>query len=141
MAGEKILVVEDNSINLELVTDLLEFAGFVVCPARSAEDGISLAKSIAPRLILLDVGLPGMDGLAAASLLRQDPATRHIPIVVLTAHAMKGNEEKALATGCVGYITKPIDTRAFVPTIGRLMEQCRDGACSDTVKEDVGGDI
>ncbi len=122
MAGEKILIVEDNPMNLELATDLLEAAGYVVIQAGTAEEGIKLARDESPDLILMDVGLPGMDGLEATGVLKQDPATKDIPVIAITAHAMKGDEEKALAAGCAGYITKPIDTRAFPKMVTRFIE-------------------
>src|SRR6266404_6554661 len=111
--NEKILVVEDNPVNLELVTDLLEAAGFAVYAAATAEEGLRAARAISPALILMDLSLPGMDGLAATQALRADPATRHLPVVALTAHAMKGDEKTALSAGCDGYLTKPIDTRTL----------------------------
>jgi len=109
----RILVVEDNTLNLELVTDLLEANGFEVLPAQTDEEGIELACRCAPDLILMDVSLPGLDGLAATKALRADPETRHLPIIALTAHAMKGDEQVALDAGCDGYLAKPIDTRSF----------------------------
>ena len=109
----RILVVEDNTLNLELVTDLLEANGFEVLPAQTDEEGIALACRCAPDLILMDVSLPGLDGLAATKALRADPETRHLPIIALTAHAMKGDEQVALDAGCDGYLAKPIDTRSF----------------------------
>ncbi len=122
MAGEKILIVEDNPMNLELATDLLEAAGYVVIQAGSSEEGIELARAEFPDLILMDVGLPGMNGLEATGVLKQDPATKDIPVIAITAHAMKGDEEKALAAGCAGYLTKPIDTRAFPKMVTRFIE-------------------
>jgi CheY-like chemotaxis protein len=113
MAGERILVIEDNEINMELATALLENAGFQILQAATAEEGIRIAMTESPSLILMDVGLPGIDGLTATGILKKSPGTRNIPVVGLTAHAMKGDETKALEAGCVGYITKPIDTRAF----------------------------
>jgi CheY-like chemotaxis protein len=108
-----ILVVEDNPPNLELVTDLLEANGFEVHHANTAEGGFRLAHELSPDLILMDVSLPGLDGLAATQLLRAEPATRDLTIIALTAHAMKGDEELALKAGCNGYLAKPIDTRTF----------------------------
>ncbi len=122
MAGQKILIVEDNPMNMELATDLLEASGYVVIQAGTAEEGIKLARDEFPDLILMDVGLPGMNGLEATGVLKQDPATKDIKVIVLTAHAMKGDEEKALAAGCAGYITKPIDTREFSKTVSRFIE-------------------
>jgi CheY-like chemotaxis protein len=121
MAGETILIVEDNPLNMELATDLLEAAGYVVRQAGTAEEAIQTAKTGSPHLILMDVSLPGMDGLAATKALKADPATRAIPVIALTAHAMKGDEEKAREAGCEGYITKPIDTRGFPATVARVL--------------------
>ncbi len=115
-----ILVVEDNLVNLELVTDLLEVGGFSVLPARTAEEGIRLARQCLPSLVLMDISLPGMDGLAATRLLKADPVTAGLPVVALTAHAMRGDAARASAAGCDGYITKPIDTRSFVETVARF---------------------
>lgn len=126
MAGEKILIIEDNLMNMELATDLLEAAGYVVIQAGIAEKGIELARAGSPDLILMDISLPGMDGLEATRVLKQDPATKDISVVAMTAHAMKGDEEKALAAGCAGYITKPIDTRAFSKTVARFIDSAGD---------------
>jgi len=115
-ATPRVLVVEDNSLNLELATDLLEACGIEVIPANTGELAIKLAQEQKPDLILMDLSLPGMDGLQATVALKRDPKTRFIPIVAVTAHAMKGDEQKALRAGCEGYITKPIDTRMF-PTL------------------------
>jgi CheY-like chemotaxis protein len=109
----KILLVEDNPFNQELATDLLEASGFEVISAQTGEAGIKLAREARPDLILMDLSLPGMDGIEATKALKADPQTSGIPIVAVTAHAMKGDEQKALAAGCEGYITKPIDTRMF----------------------------
>jgi two-component system, cell cycle response regulator DivK len=117
MAGEKILVVEDNPLNMELAVDVLEAAGYSVLQAPDADAGIDLAKAEHPALILMDVSLPGMDGLSAAGVLKRGPETRDIPVVALTAHAMTRDEGRALAAGCAGFITKPIDTRALPRTV------------------------
>jgi CheY-like chemotaxis protein len=109
----KVLLVEDNPLNQELATDLLEASGFEVISAPTGEAGINLAREAQPDLILMDLSLPGMDGIAATKALKADPQTSGIPIVAVTAHAMKGDEQKALAAGCEGYVTKPIDTRMF----------------------------
>ncbi len=111
--NEPILVIEDNDLNRELVTDLLEARGFIVYQAREAEEGLRLARELLPALVLMDLSLPGIDGLAATRALRADPATRHLTVVALTAHAMKGDEKTALSAGCDGYLTKPIDTRTL----------------------------
>ena len=122
MAGETVLVIEDNRPNMELVTALLEAARCSVLQAWTAEEGIRIAGAQAPALILMDISLPGMDGLTATAALKQDPKTSHIPVVALTAHAMKGDEERALAAGCTGYIAKPIDTRAFPKAIAGYLQ-------------------
>jgi CheY-like chemotaxis protein len=118
---KKILVVEDNPLNTELVTDLLVLNNFTVFQARSAEEGIETACQYLPDLIIMDINLPGMDGLCAARALKSKPATQHIPIVALTAHAMKGDDASALSAGCDGYLSKPIDTRTFVETVAAFL--------------------
>ncbi|MBV9997571.1 MAG: response regulator [Verrucomicrobia bacterium] len=107
-----ILIVDDHPINLKLARGVLEFAGHQVLQAADAEQARAiLAAGIRPDLILMDVALPGMDGLTLARCLKGDSATQAIPIVAMTAFAMKGDEQKALAAGCDAYLTKPIDTR------------------------------
>jgi CheY-like chemotaxis protein len=113
MAGERILIVEDNPLNMELARDLLEARGYTVFEATTAQEGITVAKIEKPDLVLMDVQLPGMDGLTATGILRDDPELHYLRIVALTAHAMKGDEQKVLDAGCNGYISKPIDTRQF----------------------------
>jgi two-component system, cell cycle response regulator DivK len=119
--GNRILIVEDNEANMELATDLLEVSGFEVLQAPTAEIGIELARSQLPDLIVMDIGLPGMDGLEATVILKADTATRTIAVLAATSHAMKGDQEKALAAGCDAYITKPIDTRTFADTVRRFL--------------------
>ena len=113
MSGESILIVDDNIDNLELTRIVLETEGFEVQVAEDAEQAVDRLKSYRPKLILMDVQLPGMDGLELTRQLRQDPSFEDLIIVALTAYAMKGDEEAALAAGCDGYITKPINTRTF----------------------------
>ena len=117
MTNKKILIIEDNVLNLELATDLLEMHGFAVASARTAEEGLRLARELLPALVLMDFSLPGMDGLSATKNLKNDPATRHLAVVGLTANAMKGAQETALRAGCAGYLTKPIGTRTFAATV------------------------
>jgi two-component system, cell cycle response regulator DivK len=112
-----ILVVEDNATNMKLSTFLLESADHTVIAATSAEIGLTLARETRPDLILMDIHLPGMDGLEATALLKADDATRDIPVIALTALAMKGDEERILAAGCDGYIAKPMRYRDFLATI------------------------
>jgi two-component system, cell cycle response regulator DivK len=121
MTGNKILIIEDNPLNLELATDLLEVNGFAVSSAQTAEDGLRLARELMPDLVLMDFSLPGMDGLSATKNLKTDPATRHLTVVGLTAHAMRGDEQIALNAGCDGYLTKPIDTRTFIATVKKFI--------------------
>ncbi len=122
MAGKTVLIIEDNVMNLELATDLLEANGFSVLQAQNAEVGLRLAREAMPDLILMDLSLPGMDGLQATKALKSDPATRHLIVIALTAHAMKGDQEIALSANCDGYLTKPIDTRIFVDTIASIIK-------------------
>ena len=117
-----ILVVEDNPANLELVAFLLESAGHVVISAPDAEAGLTLARSEQPALILMDIQLPGMDGLVATGLLKADEATRGIPVIALTALAMKGDEERIRAAGCDGYIAKPLAYKEFLATVSSHLE-------------------
>jgi len=121
MTRNKILIIEDNSLNLELATDLLEAGGFVVSSAQTAEEGLRMARELLPDLMLMDFSLPGMDGLSATRHLKADPATRHLTVVGLTACAMKGDEAAALNAGCDGYLTKPIDTRTFIATVNNFI--------------------
>jgi two-component system, cell cycle response regulator DivK len=108
-----ILVVDDNPVNLKLASDLLELEGLHVQRAIDAENALVMIHQLKPNLILMDVALPGMDGLTLTRMLKQAPETRDIVIIALTAFAMKGDHEKIVAAGCDGYITKPINTRKF----------------------------
>ena len=108
-----ILVVEDNERNLKLLRDVLEYAGYDVRVARTAEDGITLAVKEPPDLVLMDLQLPGMDGMEALRRLRENPRTVGIPVVAVTAQAMKQDRERALEAGFDGYLEKPISVREF----------------------------
>jgi two-component system, cell cycle response regulator DivK len=112
-----VLVVEDNAANLKLATFLLTSAGHTVLSATDAEAGLTLARDEQPDLILMDFQLPGMDGLEACALLKKDEVTRSIPVIALTALAMKGDEERIRAAGCDGYIAKPMRYQEFLATI------------------------
>jgi len=109
MSGEPILIVDDNAQNLKLVRVLLVSEGYDVHTACDAEEALAELESFSPRLILMDLQLPGMDGLELTRRLKADPERQSIAIVALTAYAMKGDELKALAAGCDGYVAKPID--------------------------------
>ena len=113
----KVLIVEDNVDNMTLMVFLAESVGHTVFSATDAETGLTLARDQQPNLILMDIQLPGMDGLAATVLLKGDDATRAIPVIALTALAMKGDEERIRAAGCDGYIAKPMGHRDFLATI------------------------
>ncbi len=112
-----ILVIEDNPDNMTLAVLLLTSAGHTVLSASDAEVGLTLAHEQLPQLILMDIQLPGMDGLQATGLLKGDPATAAIPVIALTALAMKGDEERIRAAGCDGYISKPMGIQQFLATV------------------------
>jgi two-component system cell cycle response regulator DivK len=116
-----ILVVEDNERNLKLLRDVLGYAGYDVRVARTAEDGIALAVSAPPDLVLMDLQLPGIDGMEALRRLRESPRTAGIPVVAVTAQAMKQDRERALDAGFNGYIEKPISVRAFPDQVRRFL--------------------
>jgi two-component system cell cycle response regulator DivK len=112
-----VLIIEDNPADMKLAIFLLESAGHIVTSARDAEAGLTLARETQPQLILMDIQLPGIDGLQATRLLKQDDATRSIPVVALTALAMKGDEERIRAAGCDGYVAKPLAYKEFLALI------------------------
>jgi CheY-like chemotaxis protein len=116
-----ILVVDDHPTNLKLVRDVLMYDGFSVMEAADAEEAQEIVRTTPPELILMDLALPGMDGLTLTRLLKADPSTQHIVVVALTAFAMKGDEEKARAAGCDGYVTKPINTRTLSQTVSDFL--------------------
>jgi two-component system, cell cycle response regulator DivK len=113
----RVLVIEDNPANMKLATFLLQSAGHTVSGATDAEAGLLSARMGRPDLILMDIQLPGMDGLEATTQLKRDDATRAIPVIALTALAMKGDEERIRAAGCDGYIAKPMDYKQFLTAI------------------------
>ena len=125
MSGEPILIVDDNAVNLKLMRILLAGEGYAVRTAIDAEAAIAVLREFQPRLILMDLQMPGMDGLELTRRLKKDPALADIVVVALTAYAMKGDEGKALEAGCDGYITKPIDTRTLTATIAGYLEKER----------------
>jgi two-component system cell cycle response regulator DivK len=113
MPGEPVLIVDDHPVNLKLAKVLLTKEGYEVRTAGDAEEALETLETFKPRLILMDLQLPGMDGLELTRRLKSSPETKNILIVALTAYAMKGDDEKAKAAGCDGYITKPIDTQTL----------------------------
>jgi len=120
-----ILIVEDTPGNMELASMLLESAGHTLFCADRARPGIEIARREQPDLILMDVQMPEMDGIAAVAILKDDPRTHAIPVVALTAYVMKGDRERLLAAGFDGYIEKPIDYDIFVAEVGRLTGQAQ----------------
>jgi CheY-like chemotaxis protein len=121
MPGEPILIVDDNLVNLKLVRVLLTTEGYDVRTATNADEALTVLGSFQPRLILMDIQLPGIDGLELTRQLKTDPAMRNVRIVALTAYAMKGDEDRMLAAGCDGYISKPIDTRTLPGIVARYL--------------------
>ena len=121
MADQTILIVDDNPVNLKLIRVLLSGAGYDVRTAGDAEEASRVLQELRPRMILMDIQLPGIDGLELTRRLKSDPVTRDITILGLTAYAMKGDEEKILAAGCDGYIAKPIQYKSFLEEVGRML--------------------
>jgi signal transduction histidine kinase len=119
----RVLVVEDNPSNLDLARMVLEGNGFAVDTASNGQEGLEKARHLRPDLILMDMQLPGVDGLAVTRQLKADPATRSIKVVALTANALKGSEEQALAAGCSGYIAKPIELKKFMLQVTNFLEK------------------
>ncbi len=117
----RVLVIEDNPANLKLVTLMLHKAGHTVKSAQTAEDGLALVRAERPDLIVMDIQLPGISGLDATRLLKQNPATRPIPVIAVTALAMKGDEERIRAAGCDGYLTKPLRYQQLWGLISALL--------------------
>ena len=117
----KILLVEDNELNRDMLSRRLKRKGFTVLSAKNGQEGIDVAISENPDIILMDLSLPVVDGWTAAGKLKADTATKSIPIIALTAHAMKGDREKALDAGCDEYDTKPIDFERLLNKINSLM--------------------
>jgi CheY-like chemotaxis protein len=122
MKIKTILVVEDNELNMKLVRGLIKIGKYRMLEANDAEFGIQLIREQQPDLVLMDIQLPGMDGLSATKIIKEDPDLKDIPIVALTSYAMQGDKEKALAAGCTGYIAKPIDTRKFLETVSQYLK-------------------
>lgn len=123
MKGERILIVDDNPTNLKLVAYLMSANGYEVTTALDAEAAIAAIDRNPPRLILMDLQLPGTDGLELTRQLKANPTTRDIIVVAVTAYAMKGDQDRALAAGCDDYVTKPIDTRGLPDTIARHLQR------------------
>ena len=121
MAGELILIVEDNEKNRRLVRDVLQFKGYETIETETGEEGVELARSRKPALVLMDIQLPGMDGITALKLLRQDPATRGIRVMAVTASAMTQDRQTILAAGFDAYQSKPINVKGFLEAVQELL--------------------
>ena len=129
MAGEHILIVEDNPKNLKLLRDVLQFRGYVISAAETGEAGVALARAEQPALMLMDIQLPGIDGREATQVLKADANTRHIPIIALTAFAMKGDRERLLAEGFDGYVSKPINIKEIPQVVEQYLSGQHNSAC------------
>jgi len=121
--GRVILIVEDDPRNLKLIRDLLQIRGYTTLEATDGKQGVDMARAKMPDLILMDIQMPVMDGFEAISILKADPVTKSIPIIALTAFAMQGDREKCMEAGFNDYITKPLDTRAFMTTVKEYLEK------------------
>ena len=118
----RILVVEDNGMNMQLVEYLLEEGGYEIVKATSGEEALSLTRNgVTPDLILMDIHLPGMDGLSVVRAMKSDVRTSRVPILALTAHAMRGDRDRFLEAGCDGYISKPIDVKTFISSLQQYL--------------------
>jgi len=117
MAGERILVVEDNETNMKLVRDVLQAKGYSTLEATTGEDAVELARTLDPALVLMDIQLPGIDGIEALAQLREDERTSTIPVVALTAQAMRGDRERFLDDGFDGYLSKPVDVAELLHAV------------------------
>jgi two-component system, cell cycle response regulator DivK len=125
VAADRILIVDDNPQNLKLARILLSGEGYDVRTSADAEDALKVIADFLPALVLMDIQLPGMDGLELTRRLKADPAYRHIVVIALTAYAMKGDHEKAIAAGCDGYVAKPIDTDGLPRTVAEHLARVR----------------
>ena len=123
MANELILIVEDNEKNRKLVRDVLTFKGYRLAEAETGEDGVRLAKELRPDLILMDIQLPGINGIVALGQIRDDPAIRDTPVIAVTASAMTQDRQKIMAAGFNGYQSKPINVKDFLAAVRAMLDQ------------------
>jgi len=121
MMKKVVLIVEDDPKSLKLARDMLQVSGYATLEATNGKEGVELARIEKPDLVLMDIQLPVMDGLEAIKLLKNDDVTKDIPIIAMTAYAMKGDEEKIWEAGCDGYLSKPIDVKAFLKKISEII--------------------
>ena len=118
---KRVLIVEDNPMSLELLTELVKAEGHRVIPALSGTEALSLARAELPDLILMDIQLPGIDGLTVTRALKAEPTTKEIPVVGISAHALREDVDRALQAGCTAYLSKPLDTCGFIDLMARLL--------------------
>ncbi len=123
MANELILIVEDNEKNRKLVRDVLTFTGYRLAEAETGEEGVRLAKELRPDLVLMDIQLPGINGIAALGQIRDDPAIRDTPVIAVTASAMTQDRQKIMAAGFNGYQSKPINVKDFLAAVRAMLDQ------------------
>lgn len=123
MANELILVVEDNEKNRKLVRDVLTFTGYRLAEAETGEDGVRLARELRPDLVLMDIQLPGINGITALAQIREDPALRYIPVIAVTASAMTQDRQKIMASGFDGYQSKPINVKEFLAAVRAILDR------------------
>ena len=123
MASELILIVEDNEKNRKLMRDVLQFKGYRLAEAETGEDGVRLAHELHPDLILMDIQLPGINGITAFHQIRDDPATANIPIVAVTASAMTQDRQTIMAAGFDGYQSKPLDVKKFIEAVRQMLDR------------------
>jgi CheY-like chemotaxis protein len=124
-AGPRILIVDDNPTNLRLAAEVLELEGYATLKAVDAEHALDILRDDTPDLILMDIALPGMDGLSLTRKLKADARLRQVPVIALTAFAMKGDDQRAFEAGCAAYITKPIDTRRLPQLVAEVLAGAR----------------
>jgi CheY-like chemotaxis protein len=130
MPRKRILIVEDNPLNMELVCVVLESHGYEAWQARTGTEALERLGTGKPDLIVMDIQLPGLDGLTLTKRLKQEPATQDIPVLALTAHAMKGDRDRILGAGCSGYIQKPIDIKELTNQVARLLQEDAPPVCT-----------
>ncbi len=130
MANELILIVEDNEKNRKLVRDVLQHTGYKTLEAETGEDGVRLAQESSPALVLMDIQLPGMNGIEALGRLRADPKTKKIPVIAVTASAMTQDRAKIMSAGFDGYQSKPINVKEFLVAVREMLDRPRGGSAA-----------
>ena len=137
----RVLLVEDDELNLELLQEVLEAAGYTALVATDAHTGIEIARREQPDAILMDVQMPGMDGIEATRLLQAEAATAHIPVIAVTAHVKPEDRERCLAAGCILHLPKPVDTRTLPEQLARVIDKARanrPGEAADKLAKEAG---